>query len=70
MLLRFEDQDSPEERNAKAYETLELVDLKGWRNPTPTSLVEGWNNGSAFARALATEPDILLMDEAFSALIR
>ncbi len=55
-------------RNEKAMKAIELVGLSGWENYKPENLSGGMQQRVGLARALATEPDILLMDEAFSAL--
>ena len=55
-------------RRAKAMEAIELVGLKGWDAKYPTQLSGGMQQRAGLARALAVDADILLMDEAFSAL--
>ncbi|WP_461538251.1 quaternary amine ABC transporter ATP-binding protein [Spongorhabdus nitratireducens] len=55
-------------RHQKATEWLETVGLKGYEQQYPSQLSGGQQQRVGLARALCTDAEILLMDEAFSAL--
>ena len=65
---RYHQQGTPEEINARVQALLEATELLPWAHQTPGSISRNWRQRVGLARALALQPEVLLLDNPLAGL--
>jgi ABC-type transporter Mla maintaining outer membrane lipid asymmetry ATPase subunit MlaF len=66
--LRYHGHLSPDEIESRVRELLELTELGPWANSTPANVGRSWQQRAGLARALALQPEVLLLDSPLTGL--
>ncbi len=66
--LRYHSNLTEEKIVARVEQLLELTELTSWANSTPVNVARNWQQRAGLARALALEPEVLLLDSPLTAL--
>ena len=66
--LRYHGRLSSDEIESRVRELLEITELLPWANSTPANVGRSWQQRAGLARALALQPEVLLLDSALTGL--
>jgi ABC-type transporter Mla maintaining outer membrane lipid asymmetry ATPase subunit MlaF len=66
--LRYHGRMPADETEARVQELLEAMELTPWANNTPTNVGRSWRQRAGLARALALQPEVLLVDSPLTGL--
>lgn len=66
--LRYHQRLPARESEARVRELLEWAQLMPWANSTPANVGRGWRQRAGLARALALQPEVLLLDSPLTGL--
>jgi phospholipid/cholesterol/gamma-HCH transport system ATP-binding protein len=66
--LQYHGRLPPDELESRVHELLEAMELNAWANSTPANVGRSWRQRAGLARALALQPEILLLDSPLTGL--